>query len=70
MNDRKMSPRQVLYPVDDVCRLGLYVNNSSGKLFYATYDEHADNRINPEKVWLDENGAIHVKVERRLAKDE
>lgn len=69
-NERVQSPRQVLHSESDVYRLNLFVNGRSGNIFYATADgtEHCTNRIKPESVWLDDDGRICAKVDRRKEK--
>lgn len=65
-NIRSTSTRQQLKPNPyGVCRMGLYVNDKSSNLFYAQYDEHASNRIKPTDVYIDNDGAICIDVDRR-----
>ncbi len=66
--DRTESPRQILSPSPTgLCCLGIYVNSASGNLFYASSigNDGAENRIKPDRVWLDKDGFICVQVERR-----
>lgn len=60
---KKTANRQILHFNADVCKLGLYVS-CAGNLHYGKGEE-CDNRIIPDKVWIDDDGFIQVKVERR-----
>lgn len=65
MDIKNQGPCEVLKPSrNGVRRLGIYVNESSGNLFFSTASS-AVNRIKPKKIWLDEEGYICVEIERR-----
>lgn len=55
-----MSKRQVLH---DDCRLGLFLNQVSGRVFYARTNGQEKNRIIPDSVSVDENGVITVSID-------
>lgn len=63
---KKTSTRQMLHFNKDACKLGLFVS-CTGAIGYGCGEgmEAATNRISPDKVWIDADGFIHVKVERR-----
>lgn len=49
-----------------VVRLAIYRNTVSNNLFYAKYEESTINRVPVKSVYIDDDGAICVDIERRI----
>jgi len=70
-NDRVQSNDAVLYPSRTGLRkLGIYINESSGNLFHGACKgfENVENRITPDKVWIDDDGWICIEVKSQWLK--
>ena len=69
MTERKLSWRQQIKPSENgLCRLGIFVNTTSNKLFYGSdYGaEEVTNRIRAEHAYVDDDGYVCVRIERRV----
>jgi len=65
MDIKNQGPCEILKPDrNGVRKLGIYVNESSGNLFFSTAST-ATNRIKPKRVYLDDEGYICAEIERR-----